>query len=247
MILPFYVFISVLFPTLVIAGIVPRSPDIFTYAQSGFLTFTFSAALVSGLLAGDALSQDFSRQGLFILSQPVKRSTILLSRYAAAFISAAIIMVCFYDLIGLSFAYYIYGDIIPTAGLIIITSLLYVASMVAFVMLFSSVFRNPNVSITVPILVIWIVMPLVTSVLGAIHIEPWFLLTYGGNVLQALAQMTYPPAYQSVPFGGVGSQTPSLEVYNPAYWESVAIMLAYLGVSLLLAWVAYSRRELRET
>ncbi len=246
-ILPFYVFISVFFPILVIVGIAPRSPDIYTYTQSGFLTFSFSAALVSGLLAGDALSKDFTRQGIFILSQPVKRSTILLSRYAAALVASSVIMVFFYDLIGSSFAYYIYGQVVPTTWLIPTMSLMLVASMVAFVMLCSSVFKNSNVSITVAILSIWIVMPLTANATELVHLEPWFLLTYAGNVLQALAQKAYPPAVQSVPFGGVGSGFPSELLYNPTFWESVEIILAYLIVSLLLAWVVYSRRELQET
>lgn len=245
--LPFYVFISVFFPILVIAGIAPRSPDIYTYTQSGFVTFSFSAALVSGLLTGDALSKDFTRQGIFILSQPVRRSTILLTRYAAALVASSVILVFFYDLIGSSFAYYIYGQVVPMTWLIPTMSLLLVASMVAFVMLCSSVFKNSNVSITVAILSIWIVMPLTANAAELVHVEPWFLLTYAGNVLQALAQRVYPPAVQSIPIGGVGSGLPSEMVYNPAFWESAMIMIAYLLVSLLLAWIVYSRRELQET
>ncbi len=245
-VLPFYVFVSVLFPLLVIFGVAPRSPDIYTYTQSGFLTYSLTAALVSGLLAGDALSRDFTREGMFILSEPVKRSKILLSRYAAALAATSLIMVFFYDLIGLSFAYYIYGEVVPESWLIVVMSLLYVASMVAFVMISSSAFKNSNVSIVVAILSVWIVMPLITSVAGFVHVEPWFLLTYAGNVLQALAQRAYPPPVQSIPIGGVGNGLPSELFYNPAFWESVVIMLAYLVVSLSLAWLVYSRRELRE-
>lgn len=247
MVLPFYTFVLFLFPILTIEGIIPKSPDIYAYTQLGFVYFTFSAALVSGLLGGDSLSQDSGRQGLFTLSQPIRRSTILLSRYLATFIASAIIMVFFYDVIGISFADYMYGQVVPTAGLITAMSLLFVASMVAFVVLFSSLFKNSNVSIIVAILLVWIVMPSLTSVMGFVHLEPWFLITYAGNVLQALAQKTYPPNVQTIPPNALGNGQPGLVVYNPTIAEATVIMAGYLLVSMLLAWIVYSRRELKET
>ena len=243
---PFYAFVSVLTPVLVIIGAIPGSPDVYAWYSLGFLYFTFSAALVVGLLGGDALSQDFGRQGLFTLSQPIRRSVILLARYTATFIASAIIMVGAYDLIGAAFAKYIYGQLVPSAGLIVAMSLLLTASMVAFVMLFSSLFKSPNISIIMAILFVWIVMPLISSILALVHVEPWFLLTYAGNVLQALAQKTYPPNVQTAqisPGGGL----PAVVVYNPTVLEATAIMIGYLIFSLLLGWIVYSRRELKET
>ena len=245
-ILPFYVFASVLSPTLVITGTIPKSPDVYAWFQLGFLYFTSSAALVAGLLGGDALSQDFGRQGLFTLSQPIRRSVIMLARYTAAFIASAIIMVGVYDLIGAMFAQYIYGQLVPSAALIVAMSLLLTASMVAFVVLFSSLFKSPNISMIIAIVLIWVIMPLISSILALVHVEPWFLLTYAGNVLQALAQKTYPPNVQTVQISPA-SGLPTVTVYNPALLEATAIMLGYLVVSLLLAWIVYSRRELKET
>jgi ABC-type transport system involved in multi-copper enzyme maturation permease subunit len=242
---PFFIIVLVVFPLLEITGIAPRSPDIYTYTQSGFVNYSFLAVLVSGMLAGDALSQDFRRQGLFILSQPIRRSTILLSRFVAAFLASCLILVLLYETLGPGFAYYMYGELVPNTWLIPPMSLLFVAATVAFVMFVSSAIRNSNASITVSILSVWVIMPLISSVAGAVRFEPWFLLTYAGNVLQALAQKTYPSSVQSIPFGGLGSGLPSVVVYNPGFWESTEIMLAYTCVSLLLAWFIYSRKEMK--
>ena len=245
-VLPMYAFASVLSPVLVIVGTIPKPPDIYAWASLGLLYFTSSAALVVGLLGGDALSQDFGRQGLFTLSQPIRRSVILLARYTAVFIVSAIIMVGVYFLISAALAQYIYGQPVPSAALIVATSLLLTASMVAFAMLFSSLFKSPNISIIVAIIFVWIIMPLISSILSIVHVEPWLLLTYAGNVLQALAQKTYPPNVQTVQTGP-GSGLPTVTVYNPTVLEATAIMIGYLVVSLLLAWIVYSRRELKET
>ena len=229
-----------------ITGTIPKSPDVYAWFQLGFLYFTTSAALVAGLLGGDALSQDFGRQGLFTLSQPIRRSEIMLARYAATFIASAMIIPGVYELIGFSFAKYIYGQLVPTAPLIVAMSLLLTAAVVAFVVLFSSLFKSPSISIIVAIIFVWIVMPLISSIMVLVHVEPWFLLTYAGNVLQALAQPTYPPNVQTVQISPQ-SGLPMVMVYNPTVLEATGIMIGYLVVSLLLAWIVYSRRELKET
>jgi ABC-type transport system involved in multi-copper enzyme maturation permease subunit len=170
----------------------------------------------------------------------------MLARYAAAFTASAIIMVGVYDMIGAAGAGFIYGQLAPSAALIVAMSLLFTAAMVAFVVLFSSIFRSPNISIIVVIVFVWILMPLISSVLNVVSVEPWFLLTYAGNVLQALAQKTYPPNVQTVQISPAGG-LPSVTVYNPTVLEATGIMIGYLIISLLLAWFVYSRRELKET
>ena len=48
---------------------------------------------------------------------------------------------------------------------------------------------------------------------------------------------------QISPAGG----PPAVVVYKLSVLEATAIMIGYLVVSLLLAWIVYSRRELKET
>lgn len=252
-IIPIYLFLSLLFPALSIAGILVKPADVHTYAQQALGSFTFATALAAGLLAGDAISQDFSRQGLFTLTQPVRRSVVMLARYGSATAASALVVVVSFLLPGFVFSEYFYSELVPDTLGILGMSLVFIAAVVAFVILFSSLFKSPTVSIVVALVVVWIVMPTISGLLPLINgsIEPWFLLTYAGGAVSDLAQQVYPPHVARLRGGfGAGGDAggPGLTVttYNPTVEEALVIMVAYLAVSLLLGWLVYSRRELKD-
>jgi ABC-2 type transport system permease protein len=241
-----YVILTAIGPIVVALKIEPNAPDVYSFTQGSFSGFSYAVILVAAILAGDALSQDFGRQGLFTLTQPVRRLTILLSRYiAASLVSGAIILVLF-DVVGFALSQYYYGQIVPNAALITGASLLLVAAMVATVVLFSSLFKSPVISIVVAVLFFILAIPIISGVLSFTNIEPWFLITYGGDVVGALAGQTYPPHLTTQSFTEAGT-TITISTYTPTLLEGTAIMLAYLIGSLLLAWVIYSRKEIKET
>jgi len=229
-----YVILTAIGPLVVALKIEPNAPDAYSFTQGNFSGFSFAVILLAAILAGDALSQDFGRQGLFTLTQPVRRSTILLSRYVAAFLVSAGIIFVLFDVFGFAFSQYYYGQIVPNAGLIIGTSLLLVASMVATVLLFSSLFKSPVISIVVAVLFFILAIPIVTGVLSFTSIEPWFFITYAGGVVSALGAQSYPPhlVTQNISEGGINI---SISTYTPTVIESTVIMLAYLIGSLLVA------------
>ena len=246
-IIPLYLLLFLIFPVLVYAGIVPQPADVYAWATQGFANFTFSFAWVAGLLAGDALSQDFSRQGLFTLTQPIRRSVIMLARYGSATLASIIVMVVAYVIPGQIFSELYYQSVDPQIGEVFLVSLLFIASIVAFVVLFSSLFKSSTISIVLSIVFISILMPTISMFLPFAGIEPWFFITYAGGVLGALSMKSYPPHVQQLHvqgFGGPGTFT--ITTYTPSVLEALAIIFAYLIVSLVLAWLVYSRREMKD-
>jgi ABC-2 type transport system permease protein len=241
-----YVILTVIGPIVVALKIEPNAPDMYSFTQNNFANFSFAVVLLAAILAGDALSQDFGRQGLFTLTQPVRRATILLSRYVAAFLASGIIIFVLFDIFGFAASQYYYGQIVPNAVLITGTSLLLVASMVATIVLFSSLFKSPVISIVVAVLFFILAIPFVTAILTFTNVEPWFFITYAGGVVGALAAQTYPPHLVTQTVTAAGT-TITLSTYTPTLLEGTAIMLAYLVGALLLAWVIYSRKEIKET
>jgi ABC-2 type transport system permease protein len=252
-IVPIYLFLALIFPALVLAGVISNAPDVYAYTQLALGNFSFATALVAGLLAGDALSQDFSRQGLFTLTQPIRRSVIMLARFGSATIASVIVVVLAFLLPGFIFSEVFFQSIVPSTPEILGLSLVFIASMVAFVVLFSSLFKSPTISIVLALVLVWIVMPTISSLLPLVSIEPWFFISYAGGAIVDVAAKTYPQHVQRLSAGGFGpgggaggGSGLTFTTYNPTIPEALAIMLAYLLVSLALAWIVYSRRELKD-
>jgi len=251
-ILPIYVILGLIFPILYGANVLQRPADIYSYTSAALAELVSATTLLVAMLAGDAISQDFGRQGFFTLTQPVRRSEIMLARTFAAFLFSALAMLVWIG-IGLGSGLAFYSAVVPNGALILAFSVLLVGSVVSFVVLFSSLFKSPTMSVVVSVLVVWLVMPIITGILDLVGVEPWFLLTYAGGVVDSLAEKVYPPHATSIPVsaasaGASATAAPSitLTTFTPYVWEAAVIMVAYLVVSLALGWFVYSRKELRD-
>jgi ABC-type transport system involved in multi-copper enzyme maturation permease subunit len=147
--------------------------------------------------------------------------------------------------VGLVTGYAFYQSVVGNVGLIFGLSVLLVGSLVSFVVLFSSLFKTPNTSVVVVTMVVWFVMPIITGILEFVGVEPWFLIYYAGGTITALTELTYPPHSVTISAPG-GGQTISITTFTPYVWEAALIMVGYLVASLVLAWVVYSRKELKD-
>jgi ABC-type transport system involved in multi-copper enzyme maturation permease subunit len=244
---PLYVALGLIFPVLYGANVIQKPPDVNSYTTDALSELVFATVLLVALLTGDAISQDFGRQGFFTLTQPVRRSEIMLARTLAAFAISAFAMVVWIG-VGLVSGYILYTAVVANAALILALSILLVGAGVSFVVLFSSLFRSPTVSVVISVLAVWFVMPIISGVLELVGVEPWFLITYAGSVVDNLAMSSYPQHVVVTPVSsGSGAPTITVTTYNPYVWEAAAIMAAYLVASLVLAWLVYSRKELTET
>jgi ABC-type transport system involved in multi-copper enzyme maturation permease subunit len=243
-ILPIYIFLALIFPLLYGVNVLQKPPDINSYTSAALGELVSATVLLVALLAGDSISQDFGRQGFFTLTQPVRRSEIMFARTLAVFVFAAVSMLIW---VGLGFVtgYVFYGAIVPNGALMLATSALFVGSVVSFVVMFSSLFKSPSVSVVISVLVMWFVFPVMTGILDLVGVEPWFLLTYAGDVVTYLAEKVYPQHVTSLTTSSGGVNV-TVTTFVPYVWEAVGIMVGYLLVSLALAWLVYSRKELRE-
>jgi ABC-2 type transport system permease protein len=240
--LPFIALLSILEPILIVAGVVPKPADVYGFTADVLGVVNTAVLLTAAVLAGDAISRDFSRQGYFTLTQPVRRSVLMAARFSSAFCATAIIMLVAAALqIGLS--EYLYGQLVPTIGLILLFVILLSAAMTMFILMFSSIFKSQALSIVVAVLIVLLAMPVIQDVLQFVnHAEPWFLITYAAGVISNLAMKTYPPHLTSILIGS-GRM---IQLYTPTELEGFLIMMGYLVVSAVIAWLIYSRRELKD-
>jgi ABC-type transport system involved in multi-copper enzyme maturation permease subunit len=245
---PLYIVLALIVPILYGVNALSKPPDIYSYTEGALSEFVFATVLLVAMLAGDAISQDFGRQGFFTLTQPVRRSEIMLARTLAAFIFSSLAMLVWIG-IGLISGLIFYTAVVPSAWLILLLAALFVGSVVSFVVLFSSLFKTPTTSVVISVVIVWFLMPVISGVLDLAGIEPWFLITYAGGVVEALASQVYPAHITTITAtGGLGAgPTVTVSTYTPYVWEATAIMAAYLVISLALGWLIYSRKELTET
>jgi ABC-type transport system involved in multi-copper enzyme maturation permease subunit len=239
-IFPIYILLALIYPILYGANIL-QPPDINSYMSNALGELVSGTVLLIAMLAGDSISQDFGRQGFFTLTQPIRRSEVMLARTLAAFVFSALAVLVWIG-IGLATGYAFYAAVGANLVLILVLSILFAGSVVSFVVLFSSLFRSPTVSVVISVLMLWLVMPIITGVLDLVGVEPWFLLTYAGEAIDDLATIPYPSHITTI----AASSSIAVTVYTPYVWEAVVIMGAYLAASLTLAWLVYSKKELTE-
>jgi ABC-type transport system involved in multi-copper enzyme maturation permease subunit len=165
-----------------------------------------------------------------------------LARYLAAFLASVGIFALSYYVVVLVTGFALYGQVVPNVLEVLGMALLYTASMVALVMLFSSLVKNPAVSVLLSVIIVLLGMGVIAGIAEVTNVEPWFLLTYAGQAVSGLAQQTYPAHHTTYVTPGL-----SVGLYNPYVLEAAQIMIGYLAVSLGLAYLIYSRRQLKET
>jgi ABC-2 type transport system permease protein len=223
-----------------------------TYATSSdylasYLGYIGDAVIITAaFLGGDALAVDLGGgPGYLMLTQPVRRGSLLVGRYAAAAVVGVCIALVYYAFAVGATLYFYQG--LPTAlllsfGLAVVFGLASLA--VAF--FFSSFFRTPVVSIVAALLILLLGFPVLTATGDLAGFEPWFSLDYGSRVITTVLSSNF--LHESImKVGGMGRRGISITVYNwsPYLWEGIAIMLAYLAVFLALCFVIYRYREVK--
>jgi hypothetical protein len=74
------------------------------------------------------------------------------------------------------------------------------------------------------------------------QIEPWFILTYGGQIIGNVLRVPYPPPISVGPISP-GGEGPALTTYNVAVPEGLAIIGLYFIVTTILGLVLFERKE----
>ncbi len=77
-----------------------------------------------------------------------------------------------------------------------------------------------------------------TLVEGLVKIEPWFIITYGAQIINNVLIDPYPTTVTQ------GSGSNAFTSYYPAIPEGIAILLAYFVVTAVLGLLLFERKEL---
>jgi ABC-2 type transport system permease protein len=208
----------------------------------------FSASFVVIFCAiffgGDAISGEFqNKTGYFLVGNPIRRSSIYIGKWFAAVI-ASLMIIAVYSAITLANGFYYFGDHLPyQLGDAFIFTLVYLIATLGLTFFFSSLFKSSSFSILVSVILLLFGFTVIQELLGVFSsgTEPWFLLSYGSDIISNVLSTSYPAHKVTAPISPRGG--PTVTTYTATIPEGLAIMFAYFAVTAVLGLVLFERKE----
>jgi len=207
---------------------------------------SFMVILSCIFFGGDSISGEFqNKTGYFIMANPVRRSSVYVGKFIAAFISSLIVILLFFAITFANGVYYFGMNVPLQLSESLLFTLLYLLSVLGFTFFFSSLFRSSVTSVILTaILFLFVFTTIQTFVADFMGIEPWFLITYGAGIITDIFTVPY-PAHLSRTVERFGRHVTVLTSFVPSVAEGLAIMVAYFVVSSLLGLFLFERSEFR--
>ena len=204
---------------------------------------TFVIILSGIFFGGDAISGEFqNKTGYYLIPNPVRRSSIYVGKWLSAFAASAIIIAIFMGLTVANGMYY-FGASVPYEFVeSAVFAFIYLAAVLGFTFLFSSLFKSSTSSILLTAILFLFVFSLVqTLVASLVQVEPWFMLTYGAQIIGNVLKVPYPENVVTTRLPGPGGFT--LTSYNATVPEGLALMLVYCAVTAVLGLMLFERKD----
>jgi len=206
-------------------------------------TVTFVIVLSGIFFGGDAISGEFqNKTGYFGVPNPIRRSSIYIGKLLAAFIASTVILGVFTAITVGNGLYYFSGVPIQFVESLLF-ALFYLAAVLGFTFFFSSIFKSSSMSILLTAILFLFVFTLIQQLVAAlVQIEPWFILTYGAQIIGNVLTTTYPP-HVTTTIIGPESGALSLTTYNATIPEGLAIIGMYFAVTAVLGLILFEKKE----
>jgi ABC-2 type transport system permease protein len=209
---------------------------------NGYMSYvTILIVIGATLFAGDAIVSEFQgRTGYLLFPKPVKRSVLLAGKFIASAGAMFLVLIAYY-LVALLLGLAITGGFSTLGVESLLLAMLYSLAALAVGYLISSVMKGATGALILTFALFLFILTILMGVLTVGGVEPWFLVNFAGGVVGYITQVPYPTSGVGDP--GVGPQL-SINQYIPDIGVSVAVMLTYLVVSLVLAYFFFKRREM---
>jgi ABC-2 type transport system permease protein len=194
--------------------------------------------ILTGIFFGaDAISTEFqNRTGYYLLPNPVRRSSIFIGKWIAAFLASAI-AIGVYAAITIADGAIYFGSNIPYQfGDSLVFALFYIFPILGVSFFISSMFKNNSYSILLTAILLLFVFNFITPLITTLsNSEPWYVLSYGAGIITNVLSPSGYPAHE-VEIAGSYS-------YNATIPEGLAIMFAYFAVTSVLAIMLFEKKD----
>jgi ABC-type transport system involved in multi-copper enzyme maturation permease subunit len=204
------------------------------FESIGLVIWLMIGLAATNVAAGIGVTDFNEKTGLLVLSQPIDRKSIFLSRLLAAFLMIILpITVLYVSSFGMSLL--LYKVIIPNVFLSYGLAILYAFSFTAMVSGISSMSREKSTSLSFGLTFAFLAV-FVFAIFGKfIGMQPWFFLPYGGLIITSVMSAPY---LMHINPGNY------FFYYIPYLSEAIIIILVYLAIFIALGTFYYSKREL---
>lgn len=169
--------------TVPLAFNIPFPTEAKSWAYS-FLSFINFLIIITGaFFAGDAIASEFEHKtGFIIFPNPVKRSSLVIGKFIAAFASA-LLAVSFYYALGVFAMLGIYGSIPAEVASSFAYAILYLCSVLGFTFLFSSLLKGSMGATLLSFFTFFLIFSITSSVITLTGNEPWYIPTYASGII----------------------------------------------------------------
>ena len=200
--------------------------------------------VLSGVFfGGDAISGEFqNKTGYFGIPNPIRRSSIYIGKWLSALIASTVILGVF-AAITVGNGLYYFPSVPSEFGLSLLFAWFYLVAVLGFTFFFSSLFKSSSMSILVTLILFLFAFNIIQLfVANFAQVEPWFLLTYGAQIVGNILTVPYPPATSVTSFGQ-GGNGPTFTTFNATVAEGLAIIGLYFIITTFLGLVLFERKE----
>jgi len=228
--------------------------DISFYSNWWGGAVSFVIVLSGIFFGGDAISGEFqNKTGYFGVPNPIRRSSIYVGKWLAAFIASTIILAIF-TVITVGNGMYYFGLNVPYQfGLSVFFAWFYLAAVLGLTFFFSSLFKSSSISILVTAILFLFAFTLIeTLVSDLVQIEPWFIITYGGGIVgnilgyattgSNIGAAQY-PAHKSVFTRTIDKRIITTTTFAAYVPEGLIIIAVYFIVTSILGLILFERKE----
>jgi len=202
---------------------------------------TFVIVISAVFFGGDAISGEFqNKTGYYLVGNPIRRSSIYIGKWIAAFIASMIILAIFTAITIANGVYYFGGNAFPSQfGESWIFSVVYLIAALGFTFFFSSLFKSSSMSNIVTAILLLFGFAIISELSAdLLNFEPWYILTYGAGIIGDVLTTPYPAHELPAGFGRF-----SFNSFNPSIPEGLAIMVVYFAVTAVLGLLLFERKE----
>lgn len=195
------------------------------------------ATMGAVFFAGDAIAGEFEgKTGYVLFPNPVKRTTIVAGKYLACFSAVVLVVLIGYGMVSVSL-FGIYHQVPAEVAGSMALCLLFAGTVVAMTFFFSSISKGTMGATVTTLIFLFVVFGVLESVLLMTGQPRWFILSYAGDVI-----VTIYGGYGA--FEGMRGRMPPGAMQPPEIGVSIAVMMAYLVIFLLLSVAITRRREM---
>ncbi|OGO01437.1 MAG: hypothetical protein A2Y72_04545 [Chloroflexi bacterium RBG_13_53_26] len=133
--------------------------------------------------------------------------------------------------------HYGWGEIPTELGKSFLTALIYSASAVGAVFLFSAILKRSMPATIVGFLSLMMILPIISMILTQVNQEPWFIVTYSAGLITDVLGV-------SSSFGGMGpGEHVATTEYAPTFGKGIVVMVAYAIIAFVIGVVLANRKS----